>query len=61
MTSFAGVETWPILEEQDFSDIEIPEKVLNLVMLITLMMLRVVLMITPSSYNNIYLWYYYNY
>eukprot|EP01036_Dinobryon_divergens_P033341 gene33341-43104_t len=26
MTSFAGVETWPILEEQDFSDIEIPEK-----------------------------------
>ena len=27
MTSFAGVETWPILEEQDFSDIEIPEKV----------------------------------
>lgn len=28
MTSFAGVETWPILEEQDFGDMEIPDKVM---------------------------------
>lgn len=27
-TSFAGVETWPILEEQTVNDIEIPEKVI---------------------------------
>jgi len=26
-TSFAGVETWPILEEQTVNDIDIPEKV----------------------------------
>ena len=26
-TSFAGVETWPILEEGDIEDIDIPEKV----------------------------------
>lgn len=27
MTSFAGVETWPILEDEEISDMEIPEKV----------------------------------
>jgi protein subunit release factor B len=26
-TSFAGVETWPILEDQEIKDMEIPEKV----------------------------------
>lgn len=26
-TSFAGVETWPILEESEIQDIQIPEKV----------------------------------
>lgn len=26
-TSFAGVETWPVLEEKEMDDIEIPEKV----------------------------------
>ena len=30
-TSFAGVETWPLLEEEDVKDIDIPDKVLNVI------------------------------
>jgi peptide chain release factor 2 len=34
-TSFAGIETWPILEESEMKDIEIPEKVRFIALFIT--------------------------